>query len=132
LATTHSIVKNHGGFVTVDSELGIGTTVHVTLPASEAREIAAGLVPMSASRRAGHRVLVMDDEEPVRRLTMNMLQFLGYETEIVESGNAAIERFAQALQTGNPFDVVMLDLIVPGGPGAREALNRLAVIDPSV
>jgi CheY-like chemotaxis protein len=74
----------------------------------------------------------MDDEEPVRRLTRNMLQFLGYETEAVDSGNAAIERFTQALQTGNPFDVVMLDLIVPGGPGAREALNRLALIDPSV
>jgi len=132
LATTHSVVKNHGGFVAVDSELGTGTAVHVTLPASEAREVAACSVQMSASRRGGHRVLVMDDEEPVRRLTMNMLQFLGYESEVVDSGNAAIDRFTHALQSGNPFDVVMLDLIVPGGPGAREALNRLALIDPSV
>jgi two-component system cell cycle sensor histidine kinase/response regulator CckA len=132
LATTHSIIKNHGGFVAVDSELGAGTTVCVTLPAAEAHETAACGVPTPALRRAGRRVLVMDDEEPVRRLTMNMLQFLGYETEVAHSSNAAVERFAHALQTGNPFDVVMLDLIVPEGPGAREALGRLTVIDPSV
>jgi PAS domain S-box-containing protein len=132
LATTHSIVKNHGGFVAVESELGMGTTVHLMLPAAGAHVAAACAMPTSTSRRAGHRVLVMDDEEPVRRLTMNMLKFLGYETEVVDSGNAAVERFADALQSGAPFDVVMLDLLVPGGPGAREALNRLTVIDPSV
>ena len=132
LATTHSVVKNHGGFVAVDSELGAGTALHVTLPASEPHAVAACAVSMPAARRGEHRVLVMDDEEPVRRLTMNMLQFLGYETEVAESGHAAIERFAHALQNGNPFDVVMLDILVPGGPGAREALDRLTRIDPSV
>jgi PAS domain S-box-containing protein len=132
LATTHSIVKNHGGYVAVDSELGVGTTVQVTLPVSDACTIAASASSMSPSRRAGQRVLVVDDEEPVRRLTMNMLQFLGYDTEVVDNGNAAVERFTHALQTGHPFDVVILDLIMSGGPGGEEALTRLAQIDPSV
>ena len=90
------------------------------------------VVPAKSSRGGRHRVLVMDDEEAVRRLAGNMLEYLGYDGEIVDSGNAAVERFTRALQQGHPFDVVILDLIVPGGLGGQEAIARLAAIDPSV
>ena len=132
LATTHSIVKNHGGFLSVDSQLGVGTTVHVTLPAMTEFALAEPVLPVKSSRGGRHRVLLMDDEEAIRRLAVNMLEYLGYDGEIVDSGNAAVERFTRALQQGHPFDVVILDLIVPGGAGGKEAIARLAAIDPSV
>ena len=127
LATTYSIVKNHGGFLVIESSLGRGTTVHISLPASSslARYQPAQLrVHLPGERR---RVLVMDDEASIRTLTVNMLEFLGYEAEVVDSGSAAVERFAH-----RNFDVVMLDLIVPGEMGGTEAVRRLAGINPSV
>jgi len=74
----------------------------------------------------------MDDESSVRTLAINMLEYLGYEAEVVDGGTAAIERFAAALKAGRPFDVVMLDLIVPGDIGGKEAVARLTGIDPTV
>lgn len=132
LATAHSIVKNHGGFVSVDSHLGAGTTVHITLPATQVCELPEASESLRSVHRGRQRVLVMDDEESVRTLAINMLELLGYDGEVVESSNAAVDRFVRALQAGQPFDVVMLDLMVPGGAGGKEAMDRLAAIDPSV
>jgi CheY-like chemotaxis protein len=127
LATTYSIVKNHGGFLVIESSLGRGTTVRVSLPASSSRPLYQSMqtaVDRSGGRR---RVLVMDDDASIRTLTSNMLQFLGYDAEVVDSGSAAIERF-----TRKKFDVVMLDLIVPGEMGGKEAMRRLTGINPAV
>ena len=132
LATTYSIVKNHGGFLGVDSKLGQGTTVEINLPAATAPAMVEQPVPARAADRGRRRILLMDDEAAVRTLAINMLDFLGYEVEVVESGAAAIEQFALARQQGHPFDVVMLDLIVPGAMGGREAIDQLAGIDPGV
>ena len=78
------------------------------------------------------RVLVMDDEADIRRVTGSMLEFLGYQAEVVETGAVAVERFRQAIEKGRPFDVVLLDLIVPGGMGGRETIDRLSRLEPSV
>ena len=130
LATLHSIVKNHGGFVSVSSQLGHGTTIQVNLPASSGCEAQAESVvhtPGSAGR-----ILVMDDEASVRRLARNMLSLLGHEVEVVNNGAAAVERYTRALMSGRPFDALMLDLVVPGGMGGREALALLSEVDPAV
>jgi PAS domain S-box-containing protein len=130
LATTYSIVKNHGGFVTVDSQLGRGTTMEIHFPAAiGAERRAPAVVP---SRRGRHRVLFMDDDASNRTLAANMLEFLGYDVEVVEGGSAAVDRFKSALGDGCPFDAVMLDLLVPGDLGAREAIEHLAGLDPAI
>jgi PAS domain S-box-containing protein len=130
LATSYSIVKNHGGYVSVASTLGEGTTMRVSLPAANVSEI----TPVVSTRRpAGMaRVLVMDDEPGIRTLAVNMLKFLGHDAEVVEDGTAAVERYHQALESGRPFDAVLLDLVIPGGMGGRETIERLNEIDPSV
>ena len=132
LATTYSIVKNHGGFLAVDSQLGSGTTIQVNFPAAGSLELPEQ--PDSVTRGEGsrRRVLVMDDEAPVRTLTMNMLDFLGYDVEVTPSVSAAVDRFKRALATDRPFDVVMLDLVVPGDIGGTEAMDQLGAIDPAV
>ena len=104
----------------------------INLPAASARALVEHAEPVIHAAGARHRILVMDDESAVRILAINMLEFLGYEAEVAESGTAAIERFAGALKAGRPFDVVMLDLIVPGDIGAKEAVGRLTGIDPAV
>jgi PAS domain S-box-containing protein len=133
LATTQSIVKNHGGFVTVDSHVGRGTTMRICLPAAASERIIEHEPSIVIAKRARkHRILVMDDEAAIRRVTGNMLEFLGYQAEIVDTGTVAVERFRQAIERGRPFDVVMLDLIVPGGMGGKETMDRLARLAPAV
>jgi signal transduction histidine kinase/ActR/RegA family two-component response regulator len=132
LATTYAIVKNHRGFLTVDSTVGRGTTIHVNLPTPDHRTGAdepLATTVVSAGRR---RVLVMDDDASARALTGAMLECLGYQSEAVESGSAAVDRFGLARANGHPFDVVLLDLTVPGHMGGREAMQRLAELDPTV
>ena len=131
LATSHSIIKNHGGFLSVDSTLGRGTTVHVHLPASLDREIEE---PAGAIDRVtgGGRILVMDDDATIRALAVSMLEFLGYKPEVVSSGSAAVERYKRALGKGRPFDAVILDLVVPEGMGGKETMEQLGVIDKKV
>jgi len=132
LATTYSIVKNHGGFIAVDSQPGCGTTVRINFPASGSRDVEEPAQPVVHTSGSRHRVLIMDDEAAVRTLAANMLEFLGYDAEVVDGGSAALEHFERARASGHPFDVVLLDLSVPGDLGGTEAVDRLGALDPEV
>ena len=131
LAMAYSIIDKHNGHITVATEIGVGTTFHVYLPAvtqsgpvepDEARPILLG---------AGN-VLVMDDEETIRELTKEMLHRIGYDAEVTRDGAAAVACYQRAFEAGEPFDAVILDLTVPGGMGGREALQWLLAIDPHI
>jgi two-component system, cell cycle sensor histidine kinase and response regulator CckA len=78
------------------------------------------------------RVLVMDDEEGIRDVLSRMLSLRGVDVEAVDEGSVAIEKYRKALQEGNRFDVVILDLTVPTGLGGRETMEQLLSIDPQV
>jgi PAS domain S-box-containing protein len=131
LATSHSIIKNHGGFFLVDSTLGRGTTVRVHLPASLDRELeeSASVIDRVSG---GGRILVMDGDATIRALAVDMLELLGYTPEVVSSGSAAVERYKRALDKGRRFDAVILDLVVPEGMGGKEAMAQLGMIDRQV
>ena len=75
-------------------------------------------------------MLVMDDEEAIRKMLKNMLSLAGYEVELTADGTAALEKYAQALATGKPFFAVIMDLTIPGGMGGKEAIKKLLEIDP--
>jgi CheY-like chemotaxis protein len=131
LATTYSIIKNHGGMITVASELRKGTTFTICLPASGAsveREEA------SARLAAGNRgrILVMDDEHVVREVTGELLRSLGHEVVLADRGEAAVMQYRTAMAEGRPFDIVILDLTVRGGMGGAEAVKKLRELDPNV
>jgi len=129
LATLYSIVKNHGGYVSVASTPGQGTTLTVNFPASACEAAVESIAPIPAG---ASRILVMDDEASVRGLTVKMLKSLGHAVDVVDNGAAAVEQYVRALKTGQPFDAVLLDLVVPGGLGGREALEMISEIDPGV
>jgi CheY-like chemotaxis protein len=129
LATSYSIVNRHGGHIAVQSEFGRGTTFHVYLPASEKRKRAEKKADEVRPTIAG-RILVMDDEPSIRRLASKMLRSFGHEVEQAADGKEALELYDQARQSGRPFDVVLMDLTIPGGMGGREAVKRLLEMDP--
>ncbi len=130
LATSYSIVKNHGGSVAVRSRPGHGTTLSIELPALSTSELV--VEHAAPASLAGGRILVMDDEAGIRSLAMRMLNRLGHEVEVVDDGMAAVERYTRAFKSGNPFDAVLLDLVVPGGMGGRETMELLNEVDPGV
>ncbi len=131
LATSYSIIQNHGGHITVESELGLGTTFSIYLPASPDAKLLDR--PDKAQIQTGSgRILLMDDEEEVRNTTGDVLKRLGYTVEFADDGIRAIELYKAALKKGENFDAVIMDLTVPGGMGGKEALMKLLEIDPAV
>jgi CheY-like chemotaxis protein len=78
------------------------------------------------------RVLVVDDEEAIRALVEFTLERLGYKVTQAESALEGVESYRQNLEAGERFDVVILDLTLPGGMGGKEALKKLIEVDPTV
>jgi PAS domain S-box-containing protein len=133
LATTYSIVKNHGGFITAESEQHCGSTFTVYLVA--ARVETAPLEPVRTSPeliQGSGRILVVDDEEAIRALVEFTLCRFGYQVTGAETALQGIELYREALICGERFDLVILDLTLPGGMGGKEALKKLIEIDPMV
>jgi CheY-like chemotaxis protein len=130
LTSVYSIVKNHNGQITVESEVGVGSTFCVILPVSGG-DITTN---SSANDRASTevlKVLIMDDEEAVREIAGTILSELeGHEIAYAEHGDEAIELYCEAIEQGKPFDVVIMDLTIAGGTGGREAITQLLSIDP--
>ncbi|MDY6836500.1 MAG: ATP-binding protein [Thermodesulfobacteriota bacterium] len=136
LSICHSIIKNHGGDVLVESQEGIGTVFHVYVPASEGEVIEEKPSieePLGAEPILGKgRILVMDDERRIRELASKMMNRLGYDVVFSRDGAEAVEMYKKAMDSGQPFDAVILDLTIRGGMGGKEAIKRLIKIDPHV
>jgi PAS domain S-box-containing protein len=131
LATAYSIVRQHRGAIRVDSTPGAGTAIELFLPASRRHPTPAGR-PGPPGRAGSGRVLVMDDQDPVRGVLESMLRHLGYEPVGTRDGDEAVAAYRDALDRGEPFDVVILDLTVPGGKGGKQTLRDLLRLDPGV
>jgi PAS domain S-box-containing protein len=136
LATSFSIIKNHGGTITFESELGVGTAFYVYLPAvtdtvrQQAVKKAAAL-PQSQPTKHG-KILIMDDEATILMLLNRILGAAGYEVETSKDGAEAINKYSESKKAGKPFDAVILDLTIPGGMGGKETMAKLLEIDPKI
>jgi PAS domain S-box-containing protein len=132
LSITYSIIKKHNGCITVESEIGTGTTFHIYLPALE-KVVLAGEKKKERELILGNgRILLMDDERIVRDVLGTMLRHIGYEVDFAEDGDKTIELYRKAKESGSPFDVVILDLTIPGGMGGEKVIKKLIKIDPVV
>ncbi len=131
LSTVHSIVKRHGGQLTLESSPGNGTTFTLFLPAAEESEPEA-LPPFSGSPIQPVNVLLMDDEEIIRDVAEEIFRFLGHSITVTTNGEAALEAYRNAMENGPAFDLVLLDITIPGGMGGKEAIVHLLELDPKV
>jgi PAS domain S-box-containing protein len=131
LTSSYSIIKQHDGVITVESEVGVGTRFHIYLPASPGRELSKTEPDEGATAGVG-RILVVDDEEVIRDVTRDALTLLGYSAECVVDGMQAVELYRRELERGTPFHVVIMDLTIPGGMGGKATMERLLEIDPDV
>jgi len=129
LATSYSIISKHGGLITVESEPGSGTTFHVYLPASDG-EIPETEERTEAEINGSGRVLVMDDDEFVLAVTGEALTHAGYFVDFAPGGAEAIEKYLAARESGVPYDLIIMDLTIPGGMGGAETVKKLLEIDP--
>jgi len=130
LPTAHSILRRHGGLITVDFRPGGGAVFRLYVPAD--RQPAAQAAGMRPSARAGKRVLLVDDEDAVRNVAVRMLQHIGYDAVAVAHGHQALQAYDAAHHAGTPFDLVILDLTLAGGIGGVDALKLIRERFPEV
>ncbi len=138
LSTAFSIVKKHNGFMFLASEKSVGTTVSIYLPASSRmeKEMKTDREPSTGAgvdvSLKDIKVLLMDDEKMLREMGTKMLQRFGCRVNTAKNGMEAVEMYKTALKGVEPFDLVLLDLTVKGGPGGEEAMGALLKLDPHV
>ena len=130
LATVYGIVKQHQGWIEVESRVGKGTTFHVLLPAGS-RPASAAIEPVAPAAARGRRetVLVAEDEPALRRLAARILGNLGYEVLEAASGVEAIQVWEQH---GRKVDLLLTDMVMPDGLSGRDLAKQMQTRDPDL
>ncbi len=148
LATTHSIIQKHNGYILVSSEIGAGTEFTIYLPATGHKNIYNSQESKdknlfnpyfsqvneknTSDSLKSKKILIMDDELMIQETLSSMLSMLGYETEAVSNGQEAIKKYETKLKKGDLYDFVILDLTIAGGMGGKETIIRLKEINPAL
>lgn len=131
LALCDTIIRKHGGAISVDTKPNKGTTFHLCLPAVV--PAVSKLEKMAVQDEGqGPRILMMDDDANVVEVTTNFLKLSGFRVDSVSDGDAAINAFTAAYSAKDPYVVVILDLTIPGGKGGNEVIPILKQVDPEV
>ena len=123
MAVVYGIVKQLGGYITVDSEPGAGTvfTMYFPLTAADAPAVLRAAPAAAAAPAERTRVLLVEDEEPVRLLTKRILERAGYDVVAAADGEEALQIFGRA---DHPIGLVLTDVVMPGMSGP-ELLARI-------
>lgn len=138
LSTAYSIVTRHEGHIDITSKPGAGTTFTILLPAlisdiDKETDFKPKEEPMSISATISPlKILIMDDEDAILEILGEMLSFLGHRVMETLDGEQAIEQFYKSMDQGEPFDLVILDLTVPGGLSGKETILELRKIMPDI
>ena len=132
LATCHSIIRRHQGSISVTSSPGKGTRFTILIPLLAAESHASICQVDQETTLRPSRILVMDDQAPIRMVSKRMMEKLGHEVVAVENGPDAVAVFRDAMRIGQPFHLAVLDMTIPGSISGQETLRLLREIDPSV
>ncbi len=127
LSIAYSIIKKHKGKIEIQSTPGQGTTVALYLPAIPYYQRRVTESQTHLPPKGSGTVLLMDDEVAIREVCTEILEQSGYHVTAVTDGKQAIECYRL-----NTYDIVILDLIVPGGMGGQQTIQELLKIDPRI
>jgi PAS domain S-box-containing protein len=125
LSQVYGIATQSGGTVRIDSTVGVGTTIEIWLPVSDATErLKAGEIPTGETPLSqGERVLVVDDDPGVRRFIVQCLKSLGYHVTEASGGQAGLDRIVE-----DQPDLMIVDFAMPGVNGAQVAVQARQVL----
>jgi PAS domain S-box-containing protein len=138
LATVYSIIEQHGGYIYVESEQTQGTIFSLYLPKASKQNIeikSEHSVPIMKTDNYSEnqkKILIMDDEKSVQIVVEKMFMKLNFKVDLTNDGSIALERFKESLSSGEKYDIVLLDLTVPGGMGGKETISHIIKLDPTV
>jgi two-component system cell cycle sensor histidine kinase/response regulator CckA len=125
LASAYGIIKNHGGIISVYSEVDYGTSFHIFLPLTNKAEYRE--TPAEEKLIQGtENILLVDDEEMIIEVGKAMLEELGYRVVVAKGGREALDAVTNM---GSQIDLVILDLIMPGFDGGK-TFDRIREIQP--
>jgi PAS domain S-box-containing protein len=152
LAVAHSIVSRHGGLIEAHAEPDSGAIFILLLPAvkpdtptppptpvamaQEPAPLATAPThaspPAAPAAPASKRLLLMDDEQAIQKVASRMIMRMGFQVDTSSDGAEAVAKYRASLAEGRPYDLVMMDLTVPGGMGGKEAMVLMRKLDPNV
>jgi len=129
LSSVYGFAKQSGGHLTIDSAIGVGTTVRLYLPSTKESESVAGASAQASAADAPpkgkERILMLEDDDLVRATVLKMLEGLGYSTICASSGSAALD----ILKSNKPIDLLFTDIVLPGGlTGVQVAQEARALL----
>jgi two-component system, cell cycle sensor histidine kinase and response regulator CckA len=129
LSIAYSIIKNHGGTIKAESKYGSGSTFDLFLPRAHEREGTKKTV--SDIDTSVVKMLVVDDEQLVMNVGSRLLSSLGYsQVKFAVDGVQALKEYREALESGKGFDVVIIDLSIPGKLSGQDVIKSLIAMDP--
>jgi two-component system cell cycle sensor histidine kinase/response regulator CckA len=129
LSSLYSIVKKHGGDVTVSSRVGEGTIFQVYIPAYPGGRLEEERPGIPSGFSGGGHVIVMDDEESIRDVAGEILSYLGYEVSLCTCGEEAVALYGEEMERVSRPLCVIMDLTVPGRMGGMEAASKILALD---
>ena len=130
LATVYGVVRQSVGFVSTDSTVGKGTSVHLSFPKAEPGPIVNSARPATKEVPLGNGelILVVEDNDKVREATMSRLESLGYAVRAATIGPEA----TTLLESGEPIALVFSDIIMPGGMSGYEVAEWVRSMRPEI
>jgi len=134
LATVHRIIEKHDGFINVKSQIDKGTSIsfYLNAIADEYSDAIINAGKNTVLPESSANILVMDDEQMVIDILSELLKSMTHNVDSATDGHTTIKKYIDAIECGNPFDIVIMDLTMPGGFGGAEVIKELLHINPEV
>jgi CheY-like chemotaxis protein len=127
LSVVHGIVTQSGGTIDIASEVGVGTTIRISLPAVETGVTGASAAGANVGGGA-ETILLVEDEASVRQMAVRVLERAGYTVKATAGGDEAL---AMLSRESSPVDVLLTDVVMPGMDG-RELSERVRKVRPEI